>query len=79
MFAYQTKELRISKQSSYKLVYEREPTLIMDYKLHKGSIIERLLKITDKIPQLRERARRIIRKAQVELDRKFEGKLQRNF
>jgi len=79
LFAYQTKELRISKQSSYKLVYEREPTLIMDYKLHKGSIIERLLKITDKIPQLRERARRIIRKAQVELDRKFEGKLQRNF
>jgi len=51
----------------------------MDYEPYKGLIIERLLKITDKVPQLREIAWRIIRKAQAELDRKFEGKLQKNF
>src|SRR6266545_7966266 len=79
LFAYRTKELRILKQSPYKLVYGKEPTLVMDYGLHGGSIIERLLEITEKVPQLRESARRAIRKAQAELDRKFEGKLQRNF
>ncbi len=54
------------------LVYEREPTLVMDYEKHGGSIMERLLEITDKVPQLREAARRVIRKSQAELDRKFE-------
>ena len=63
LFVYQTKELRISKQSSYKLVYGRESTLFMNYRSHKGSIIERLLEITDKIPQLREMIRRTIHKA----------------
>ena len=55
------------------LVYRREPTLIMDYGKHGGSIMERLLKITEKVSQLREAARRAIRKSQAELDRKFEG------
>src|SRR6266498_3360589 len=73
LFAYRTKELKISKQSSYMLVYERKPTLIMDYGKHGGSIIERLLEITEKISQLREATRRIIQKSQTELDRKFEG------
>ncbi len=54
------------------LVYEREPTLVMDYEKHGCSIMERLLEITDKVPQLREAARRVIRKSQAELDRKFE-------
>ncbi len=63
MFAYQTKELRISKQSPYKLVYGRESTLVINYRPHGGSIIERLIEITDKVPQLREMARRTIRKA----------------
>src|SRR6266542_5052627 len=76
LFAYRTKELRISKQSPYKLVYRKEPTLVMNYGPHGGSIIERLLEITEKVPQLREAARRAIRKAQAELDRKFEGKPQ---
>ena len=52
LFAYQTKELRISKQSSYKLVYGREPTLNIDYRPHGGLIIERLLEIMDKVLQL---------------------------
>ena len=51
----------------------------MDYRPHGGSIIERLLEITEKVPQLREVARRAIQKAQAELDRKFEGKPQRSF
>src|SRR6266498_3130899 len=79
LFAYRTKELRILKQSLYKLVYGKEPTLVMDYGPHGGSIIERLLEITEKVPQLQESARRAIRKAQAELDRKFKGKSQRSF
>ncbi len=73
LFAYRIKELRISKQLPYMLVYEREPTLVMDYRKHGGSIIERLLEVTEKVSQLRESARRAIRKSQAELDRKFEG------
>jgi len=60
LFAYRIKELRISKQSPYMLVYGREPTLVMDYRKHKGSIMGRLLEITEKVPQLREVARRAI-------------------
>src|SRR6266498_4424019 len=60
LFAYRTKELRISKQSPYILVYGREPTLVMDHGKHGGSIMERLLEITEKVPQLREAARRAI-------------------
>ncbi len=55
------------------LAYRREPTLVMNYRKYGGSIIERLLKITEKVPQLREAARRIIQKSQAELNRKFEG------
>src|SRR6266540_6922845 len=72
LFAYRTKELRISKQLPYMLVYEREPTLVIDYGKHRGSIMERLLEIIEKVPQLREAARRAIRKSQAELDKKFE-------
>ncbi len=54
------------------LVYRKESTLIMDYKRHEGSIIERLLEITKKILQLKEATRRVIWKSQAELDRKFE-------
>src|SRR6266542_3269047 len=60
LFAYRTKELRISKQSPYMLVYGKEPTLVIDYRKHEGSIMERLLEITEKVSQLREVARRAI-------------------
>src|SRR6266496_2536364 len=73
LFAYRTKELRISKQSPYMLVYGREPTLVTDYGKHRGSIMERLLEIIEKVSQLREAARRAIRKSQAELDKRFEG------
>ncbi len=46
--------------------------LVMDYGRHRGSIIERLLEITEKVPQLRKAARRAIWKSQAELDKKFE-------
>ncbi len=55
------------------LVYGRKPTLVMDYGKDGGSIMKRLLEITEKMPQLREAARRAIQKSQAELDRKFEG------
>ena len=55
------------------LVYERKSTLVMDYEKHGDSIVERLLEIMEKVSQLREAARRAIRKSQAELDRKFEG------
>ncbi len=54
------------------LIYGWEPTLVMDYRKYRGSIIERLLEITEKVSQLREAARRVIQKSQAELDRKFE-------
>ncbi len=60
LFAYRTKEFRISKQSLYMLVYEKEPTLVMNYGKHGGSIVERLLEITEKVSQLREAARKAI-------------------
>jgi len=49
LFAYRTKELKISKQSPYMLVYGREPTLVIDYGRYRGSIIKRLLEITEKV------------------------------
>ncbi len=55
------------------LVYRQELTLVMDYEKHGGSIMKRLLKITEKVPQLREVARRAIQKSQAKLNRKFEG------
>ena len=79
LFAYQTKELRISKQLPYKLVYGRKPTLVINYGSHGGSIIERLLEIINKVSQFRELAWRTICKTQAKLDRKFEEKSQRNF
>ena len=42
------------------LVYRRESTLVIDYGKHGGSIMERLLEIIEKVPQLREAARRVI-------------------
>ncbi len=42
------------------LVYGRKPTLVIDYRKHGNSIMERLLEIIEKVPQLREAARRAI-------------------
>ncbi len=44
----------------------------MDYGRYGSSIMKRLLEIIEKILQLREAAKRAIRKSQAELDRKFE-------
>ncbi len=45
----------------------------MDYRKYKDSIIERLLKIIEKVLQLKEVAKKVIWKLQAELNRKFEG------
>ena len=63
LFAYRIKELRISKQLPYMLVYGKESILVMDYGKHEGSIMKRLLEITEKVSQIREVARRAIWKS----------------
>src|SRR5687767_3298835 len=73
LFAFRTKELRISNKSPYMLVYGREPTMVMD-ETRSYSMIERLLQITEKVPQLREAARRAIKKSQDDLEKKFQNK-----
>ncbi len=45
----------------------------MDYEKYGGSIMKKLLEITERVSQLREAAKRVIWKSQAELDRKFEG------
>ncbi len=72
LFAFRTKELRISNKSPYMLVYGREPTMVMD-ETRSYSMIERLLEITEKVPQLREAARRAIKKSQDDLEKKFQN------
>ena len=50
LFAYRIKELHISKQSPYVLVYGREPNLVMDVYQGNNTVIDRLLELTDKVP-----------------------------
>ncbi len=42
------------------LVYRQEPTLVMDYGKHGGSIMKRLLEIIEKVSQIRKAAKRVI-------------------
>ena len=42
------------------LIYKRKPTLVINCRKYKGSIMERLLEITEKISQLKKTARRAI-------------------
>jgi len=44
-------------------VYRRKLILVIDYRPYGGTIIEKLLEIMNKVLQLREMARRTIRKA----------------
>jgi transposase InsO family protein len=75
LFAYRTKNLRISNKSPYVLVYGKEPSMVMD-ETKRSSIIERLLEITEKVPQLREAARRAIKLSQEELEKKLQPKIE---
>jgi hypothetical protein len=80
LFAYRVKELRISKKSPYELVYGKEPILPADKPVEKGySIMERLMDLTEKVPQLRETARRAMKQVQQQLDEKFAGQPQTKF
>jgi hypothetical protein len=73
LFAYRTKELQISNKSLYILVYGKEPRMVQDKSHGKSTLIERLLEITDRILQLRESARNVIQKSQVQLNEKLQG------
>ncbi len=42
------------------LVYRQELTLVMDYEKYGGSIMKKLLKITEKVLQLRKVTKRTI-------------------
>ena len=42
------------------LVYGQKLTLVMNYEKYGGSIMERLLEIIEKVPQLKEAAKRVI-------------------
>ena len=70
MFTYRVKELKITQTSPYKLVYGKEPKLAMD-KIREDTLVERLIEITNKVPQIREDAQSAIRMAQEKLDNHF--------
>ena len=74
LFLYQTCELRITGQPPFILVYEKNSVLAMDSPSKGQELIERLLEITDKVPQLRTNARRVIKKAQAKLEETFNKK-----
>ncbi len=49
LFSYQTRELRVTGQFLFILIYGKNPVLVMD-SISKGQeLIERLLEITDKV------------------------------
>ena len=71
LFAYRIKELRILQTSPYKVVYGKEPLLSMDKPGKARTLLERLIEITDKVPNLREKSRLAIKKAQEKLEKSF--------
>ena len=85
LFAYRTKQLKITGRSLFQLMYEREPTLVQDNfgglqeslnVPNQYTLVERLLEITDKVPQLHTSARRSIKMIQEKL-RKNSGRKRR--
>src|SRR6266496_850088 len=74
LFLYQTRELRITDQPPFTLVYRKNPVLAMDSPSKGQELIERLLEITDKVPQLQTNARRAIKKVQTKLEEIFNKK-----
>src|SRR6266536_2531197 len=53
LFLYQTRELRVTGQPPFTLVYGKNLVLTMDSSSKRQELIKRLLEITDKISQLR--------------------------
>ncbi len=49
LFSYQTRELRVTGQPSFTLVYGKNPVLAMDSPSKGQELIKRLLEITDKV------------------------------
>ncbi len=63
LFLYQTRELRVTGQPLFTLVYKKNPVLAMDSPSKGQELIKRLLEITDKVSQLRTNTKRVIKKA----------------
>ena len=61
LFAYRIRKSKLTQHSPYKLVYGKEPVLQTDKVDNGFTLIDRLLEITEKVPQLRETARRAIK------------------
>jgi len=74
LFSYQTRELRITDQLPFTLVYRKNLVLAMNSPSKGQELIDRLLEITDKVSQLRTNARRAIKKAQAKLEETFNKK-----
>jgi len=51
LFSYWTRELRVTGQPPFTLFYGKNPVLAMDSPNKRQELIERLLEITDKVPQ----------------------------
>ena len=71
LLAYRIKPLRISKYSPYQVVYGKEPQLAVDKPSKGQSYIERLLDIIERVPQLRNEAKKSIKEAQEKLEKAF--------
>ncbi len=74
LFSYQTRELKITGQPPFTLVYKKNLILAMNSSSKRQELIERLLEITDKVSQLQINARRAIKKTQTKLKETFNKK-----
>lgn len=79
LFAYRIKALRISKKSPYQIVYGKDPVLPDDKPQDNQMMIDRLTDLIDKVPQLRQSAKRTIMEAQNKLAEKFRLDTPRKF
>ena len=71
LFAYRIKPLRISKKSPYEIVYGKDPVLPDDRPQDNQMMIDRLTDLIDKVPHLRQSAKKAIIEAQERLAEKF--------
>jgi Integrase core domain. len=80
LFAYRTKKLAISKHTPFELVYGRTPTMISDQPSRdKQTMIDRLMDIIEKVPHLRQSAKKAIRDAQRKLAENYHVKAPKQF
>ena len=74
LFSYWTRELRVTGQPLFTLVYGKNLVLAMNSPSKGQELIERLLEIIDKVSQLQTNTRRAIKKTQAKLEETFNKK-----